>query len=333
MTTIATIAAALSTTNEAHRLSRLASSGGTVRWMPPVWIGLTVAFASALVTNTAYSLEHDAAAALPPLTPRRPFRSAKLLLGDRRWLIAFGAETAGWLMYVAALRLAPLSLVQAVAASGVAVLAFATARGHPSRLARREQAAVVLAVAGLVLLALSLVDTAESDQRPAVLGVIIWLAACGGAAVLLIAVPTRFARAASLGLAAGLLFADGDISAKLVGYGGWWLVALASLIVAYAVGTSVLQWAYQRGDALTSAAWRRWRRTRSRSRPGSCCSARHCRTGCAPCCRSRRSPAWSRARSRSGVSRRHRPIRRLGAWTVPGRGPHRLRTHPPAWMP
>jgi len=253
VTTIATIAAALSTTNEAHRLSRLASSGGTVRWMPPVWIGLTVAFASALVTNTAYSLEHDAAAALPPLTPRRPFRSAKLLLGDRRWLIAFGAETAGWLMYVAALRLAPLSLVQAVAASGVAVLAFATARGHPSRLARREQAAVVLAVAGLVLLALSLVDTAESDQRPAVLGVIIWLAACGGAAVLLIAVPTRFARAASLGLAAGLLFADGDISAKLVGYGGWWLVALASLIVAYAVGTSVLQWAYQRGDALTSA--------------------------------------------------------------------------------
>jgi hypothetical protein len=38
-------------------------------------------------------------------------------------------------------------------------------RGHPSRLARREQAAVVLAIAGLTLLALSLVDTTESDQR------------------------------------------------------------------------------------------------------------------------------------------------------------------------
>jgi drug/metabolite transporter (DMT)-like permease len=156
-------------------------------------------------------------------------------------------------MYVAALRLAPLALVQSVAASGVAVLAFATARGHPSRLARREQAAVVLAVAGLVLLALSLVGTAESDQHPPVLGIIIWLAACGAGAALLIAVPTRFARAASLGLAAGLLFADGDISAKLVGYGGWWLVALVTLIVAYAVGTSLLQWAYQRGDALTAA--------------------------------------------------------------------------------
>ncbi len=221
--------------------------------MPPVWIGLTVAFASALVTNTAYSLEHDAAAALPPLSPRRPFRSAQLLLRDRRWLAAFAAETAGWLMYVAALRLAPLALVQGVAASGVAVLAFATARGHPSRLARREQAAVVLAVAGLTLLAFSLAGTAESDQHPPVIGVIIWLAACGGGAALLIATPTRFARAASLGLAAGLLFADGDISAKLVGYGGLWLATLATLIVAYATGTSVLQWAYQRGDALTAA--------------------------------------------------------------------------------
>jgi hypothetical protein len=221
--------------------------------MPPVWTGLTLAFASALVTNMAYSLEHDAAAALPPLSSRRPFQSAKLLLGDGRWRIAFGAETAGWLMYVAALRLAPLSLVQAVAASGVAVLAFATARGHPSRLARREQAAVVLAVSGLTLLALSLVGTTESDQRPAVIGIIIWLAACGGGGTLLIAIPTRFGRAASLGLAAGLLFADGDISAKLVGYGGLWLAAIGTLIVAYAAGTSVLQWAYQRGDALTAA--------------------------------------------------------------------------------
>ena len=195
-------------------------------------MGLALAFASALVTNTAYSLEHDAAAALPPLSPRRPFRSAQLLISDRRWLVAFAAETAGWLMYVAALRLAPLALVQAVNASGVAVLAFATARGHPSRLARREQFAVVLAVAGLTLLALSIAGTTESDHHPGVVGVMIWLAACGGAAALLITAPARIGRAASLGLAAGLLFADGDISAKLIGYGGLWLIALTTLIVA-----------------------------------------------------------------------------------------------------
>jgi len=221
--------------------------------VPPIWIGLVLAFASALVTNTAYSLEHDAAAALPPLSPRRPVQSVKLLLGDRRWLAAFAAESAGWLMFVAALRLAPLALVQSVAASGVAVLAFATARGHPSRLPRRAQLAVVLAVTGLVLLALSLVGTTPSDEPPPVIGTIIWLAACGGGAVLLIIMPSGIARAAAIGLAAGLLFADGDISAKLIGYGGLWLTALATLIVAYGIGTSLLQWAYQRGDALTAA--------------------------------------------------------------------------------
>jgi hypothetical protein len=225
---------------------------GSVSGMP-AWIGLALAFASALITNTAYSLEHDAAAALPPLSPRHPIGLVKSLLNDRAWMIGFTAESAGWLMYVAALRLAPLALVQAVGASGVAVLAFATARGHPSRLVRREQFAVVLAIAGLVLLALSLGGTLSSGYRPSVIGIVIWLAACAGGAGLLIATLTRLSRAAALGLAAGLLFADGDISAKLVGYGGLWLIALGTLIAAYATGTSVLQSAYQHGDALTAA--------------------------------------------------------------------------------
>lgn len=217
------------------------------------WAGLLLAFISAIVANTAYSLEHDAAAAMPPLSPRRPLRSARFLIRDRRWMLAFAAETAGWLIYVIALQLAPLALVQAVVASGVAVLAFATARGHPSRLAKREKYAVVLALAGLVMLSLSLVGVEPSDHHPAVPAITLWLAGCGAVAALLIIRPGRFARAASLGMATGLLFADGDISAKLVGYGGWWLIAIVSLIVAYATGTSVLQSAYQAGDALTAA--------------------------------------------------------------------------------
>jgi drug/metabolite transporter (DMT)-like permease len=55
------------------------------------------------------------------------------------------------------------------------------------------------------------------------------------------------------GLAAGLLFAGGDISAKLVGYGGTWLIAALALIVCYALGTSVLQGSFQHGNALTGA--------------------------------------------------------------------------------
>ena len=221
--------------------------------MPPVWLGLTVAFASALVTNTAYSLEHDAAAALPPLSPRRPFRSVRLLLGNRRWLVAFGAETAGWLMYVAALRLAPLALVQAVSASGIAVLAVVTAHGNPRRLAVREQLAVVVALGGLLMLALSLVGTKPSDHVPDPFAAAAWLAACGAAALALTSAHALVSRGAALGLAAGLLFAAGDISAKLVVHLGWWLVTLVPLVVSYGLGTSVLQGAFQRGDALTTA--------------------------------------------------------------------------------
>jgi hypothetical protein len=217
------------------------------------WIGLAVALVSAIVTNVAYSWEHDAASVLPPLSPTRPLRSAKILLREPRWLVAFGAESVGWVLYVLALRLAPLALVQAVVASGVAVLAFATARGHPSRLARHEKIGVLLALLGLTFLAVSLIGVTPADSRPSAIGAVIWLGAGAGAAVVFIAVPTRFARAASLGLATGFLFADGDMSAKLVGYGGWWLVALVPLIAAYAIGTSVLQSAYQHGNALTAA--------------------------------------------------------------------------------
>ena len=192
-------------------------------------------------------------AALPPLSFRQLRRSLGLLLGSRRWVMGFATETAGWLVYVTALALAPLSLVQAVSASGIAVLAFLSVRGDLSLLSRQEQLAVGLALIGLVLLAISLVGINPTSDAPHGVGVVIWLAAAGAAAIALVAVPTRLARAAALGLAAGLLFADGDISAKLVSLGGIWFLAVIPLIVCYAAGTGVLQTGFQHGSALTAA--------------------------------------------------------------------------------
>jgi len=206
-----------------------------------------------LAVNWAYTKEHDAVAALPPLSPRRPFRSLRLLLGDHGWLLGFGTETAGWLVYVAALRLAPLSLVQAVSASGIAVLALFSVRGHLGALSVRERLAVGIALLGLVFLALSLVGARPTSHTPHVAAVLLWLAASAGGAVALIVVRIRLTRAAALGLATGLLFADGDISAKLLTYGGIWLLAILALVACYAAGTSVLQAAFQHGSALTAA--------------------------------------------------------------------------------
>jgi hypothetical protein len=104
-----------------------------------------------------------------------------------------------------------------------------------------------------VLLALSLVGTGQSDHRPGAAAVAIWLGGSVGGALILAGFRLGLARGPALGLAAGLLFAGGDISAKLVVYGGVWFVAVTSLIVCYVLGTSVLQAGYQHADALTAA--------------------------------------------------------------------------------
>lgn len=216
-------------------------------------IGLLLALVSALAVNWAYAREHSAAAAMPAFSAREPRRFVSLLLGDRRWVTAFATETAGWLVYLAALRLAPLSLVQAVCASGIAVLAVFSVRAQGRSLARHEQIAVTLAFAGLFLLALSLVDTSQADRPPESGLIVLWLACSVGVALALAVSSPGLARAPALGLAAGLLFAGGDISAKLVVWGGGWLLAAFSLIVCYALGTSILQRGFQHGDALTPA--------------------------------------------------------------------------------
>lgn len=212
-----------------------------------------LALVSALAVNWAYTREHDAVAGLPPMSPRHPLRAAAVLLRSRSWLAAFGAETAGWLVYLAALRLAPLALVQAVSAGGIAVLAAASGRGRLRQLPGREQLAIVLAISGLVLLGLSLVGWHPTDHVPDGFHAAIWLGGCAAAAAALSSARVRFSHAATLGLAAGLLFSGGDVSAKLIVHGGAWFVVAAPLVVFYALGSIQLQAAFQRGDALTAA--------------------------------------------------------------------------------
>jgi hypothetical protein len=208
---------------------------------------------SAVAVNWAYTREHDAVAALPPMSPRRPLRAAAALVQSPAWLTAFGAETAGWLVYLAALRLAPLALVQAVSASGIAVLALAGGRGHLLRLPRRELLAIVLAIGGLAVLGLSLAGSHPTDHVPGWSQAAVWLGGCAAAGVVLSAVRFDISRAATLGLAAGALFSGGDISAKLVVHGGAWLLVAVPLVVFYGLGSIQLQSAFQHGDAVTAA--------------------------------------------------------------------------------
>jgi ABC-type nickel/cobalt efflux system permease component RcnA len=85
--------------------------------------GLALALGSTAALNWGFLRQHGAASSLPRLTVRRPLRSLRLLFSDLRWVVGFVVGLAGWALYVVALRLAPLSLVQAVSAGGVGLLA------------------------------------------------------------------------------------------------------------------------------------------------------------------------------------------------------------------
>jgi hypothetical protein len=217
-------------------------------------LALVLALASTVLINIAYLREHDAAAALPALSMRRPLHSAHALLSDRRWLTGFALEIGGFVLYVAALALAPLALVQSIAAGGIGILAFASARMGRRRLGRHELAGVLLSTLGLLTLAVSLIGGSGEGSGGTIEEILIWLGATAAAAAAALALGWRFGRVAvAEGLAGGLMFSIGDISAKLATQGGARLAFVLGVVVGYTLGTALLQLGYQRGGALTVA--------------------------------------------------------------------------------
>ncbi|HKN62740.1 MAG TPA: hypothetical protein VJV76_00255 [Gaiellaceae bacterium] len=217
-------------------------------------IALGLTLVSAVAINWGYLLEHEAASRLPALSVRTPARTVRVLLGSRGWLSGFALETSGFILYVVALALAPLALVQSVAAGGIGVLAVLVARISGTPLQARERAGVGIAIMGLVLLAISLAGGSGQGVAGTWYGIGLWLAASVGAAALALTVGVRpMPGGAAFGLAAGILFAAGDIATKAVVSGGNHLLLGPAMIGFYAGGTMVLQSGFQRGRALTTA--------------------------------------------------------------------------------
>jgi hypothetical protein len=217
-------------------------------------IAVILALASTTLANLAYLREHDAAAALPSLSMRRPLHSAWLLLSNRAWLIAFAMEGGGFIFYAAALALASLALVQSIAAGGIGVLAFVSAHLTGRRLTSRERLGVIIAVFGLAALASSLAGGSGEGSAGSTLAISLWLAASMAIAI---AVYVRGRRAVGTavasGVAGGIFFSVGDVSTKIATQGGARSAFVVTLIVGYVLGTSMLQLGYQAGGALTVA--------------------------------------------------------------------------------
>jgi hypothetical protein len=215
-------------------------------------LALLITLASALALNWGYFREHDAAGTLPPLSLRRPVRTVRLLLASRRWLVGFASEVSGWLLFVLALALAPLALVQAVSAGGIGILAALVSRFRPALLRPRERLGVGLSIAGLAALGVSLAGGAGGGVEASWTSLGLWLGGSAVAAAAAIGLgAARLGAAAAFGMATGIAFAAGDVATKAAVAGDAALIP--AMVVCYAAGTLLLQMGFQRGGALVTA--------------------------------------------------------------------------------
>jgi hypothetical protein len=218
-------------------------------------IALVLAAASACALNWGFFVQHGAvSSSIPPLTLSHPLRSLASLFVNPRWLIGFLVGIGGWGFYIAALRFGPLSLVQAVSAGGIGFLALLVQRVAHVRLARREWAGVALAAGGLVLLGISLIGRSASGGRGHWTTVVVWIGIIAVVAALA-AGPARLVLApgAGLGVAAGLLYAAGDIATKAAVGGGARLAFVPVLLACHGLAFVALQLGFQRGGAIATA--------------------------------------------------------------------------------
>ena len=80
-----------------------------------------------------------------------------------------------------------------------------------------------------------------------------WLVVLAGIAALASSSGLKLAAGASLGVAAGLLYATGDIATKAGTFGGAWTFFLIAMLAAHGLAFVALQFGFQRGGALATA--------------------------------------------------------------------------------
>jgi hypothetical protein len=213
-------------------------------------LGIILALACALATNVGFLYKHRGACAAPPVEMRRPIWTAKKLFSSRLFALGMLIASGAWLFHVAAMAVAPLSLVQSVLAGGIVLLAVMAERTLGMKLGRRQWAGLCLTALGLMLLGVTLPASHGAHSRFSVPGMIAFEAA-------LIAVGPRIGAPAHhhgfmLGAAAGILFGVSDIAIKalsgLIGSHGafgllspWLLVIVAASVAAFYASAKGLQ--------------------------------------------------------------------------------------------
>ena len=186
--------------------------------MTSIQLGIGLAAVAAVLTNLASLLKHRGCQRVAPIEFRRPLQSARGLARSRWFAAGWGLAAGAWLVHVAALSLAPISLVQAILAGGAVTLAVMSQRVFGRSVGRRQWLALCLGATGLALLAITAPGFSGSHSQ---FGLAAILGFEGGLALLAAALALghrseRLAarRGAVLAVLAGTLFAFAGIAIK-----------------------------------------------------------------------------------------------------------------------
>ncbi|MEA2470173.1 MAG: hypothetical protein QOE38_1172, partial [Thermoleophilaceae bacterium] len=218
--------------------------------------------ATAITSIVGFLLKYRGADESPAVTLRNPVRSSLALFKSRWYTIGIIVATASWGLHVAALSLAPISIVQSVIAGGLVLLTVIADRVFGYTVTRREWICVALTALGLAFLAATMHGTAgskHSDYQSGTLALYV-----GGAATigLLAAVVSRRSSSGgpALAMSAGLLWGASDVSIKALsnhldqGAFGWVHPLALVILTASLVGLAVSARSLQIGDAVSVIA-------------------------------------------------------------------------------
>ena len=235
-----------------------------------VQLGIALALVCAFLTNLGFLWKHKGACAAPDVEWRHPLRSAASLFRSKWFAIGMGVAVFAWVFHVAALALAPLSIVQAVISGGLVFLTVLAERVFGFTVGRRQWIGVGLTALGLCLLAVTLPTHGGAHSSYSMAGMLSFELALLAIGTLLVFSDKLGAKnehhGVLLGAAAGILFGVSDVAIKaltgsvgeagILGLASPWLVTciIASVIAFYASARGL-----QKGDAvpvitLTSAA-------------------------------------------------------------------------------
>lgn len=225
-------------------------------------LGILLALVCAFVANLGFFYKYRGANSAPNVEVRHPLRSARGLFASKWFTLGMIVATASWGLHVAALTLAPMSVIQVSLAAGIVFIAVMADRLFGFEVGRRQWIGLCLTGVGLVMLGLTLPAMHGAHSQFSQAAMISFEAGLFGLGGLLIMGPRMGGpvehHGVMLGAASGILFGVSDTAIKaLTGITGahgplalllspWLAVAvLASIIAFYASARGL-----QDGDAV-----------------------------------------------------------------------------------